>query len=116
VDSVYQDRRKFERFRMTFCVRSIDNATSADYDCLTSDISARGLGVISNRQLILGQCLSVWLTLPDNAEKIHTTGKVVWSTMVELQRYRAGIELDNQDLNPTVLGLRMLRLKLKLMY
>ena len=113
---MHPERRKSERLKLKFCVRSLDIATSAELDCVTYDVSAGGLGTISSEQFGPGQSLDVWLMLPDNAEKIHTRGRVVWSRMVGFRRYRAGIELAKQDLNPTAMGLRVLRLKLKLLY
>ena len=79
----------------------------------THDISAQGLGLITDKKLEPGTCLDLNLQMPDNAEKINRKAKVVWIAVLDSKTNRVGIKLEEQKLNPIALVLRTINYQRK---
>jgi hypothetical protein len=94
-----QDRRMFERFNVNFPVKFLVLDGNKEGLGRIVDISASGGGlIVTKEQLNPTDSLEIWLQIPDNKEPFHTTGKVVWSTMIEPETYRVGVQFDEMDL------------------
>lgn len=103
-----KDRRLFERFTAQFPIRFLAPDSNAEHQALTCDISAKGIGFISNEGLVAGTQLEMWIQIPDKGEPLYTRGQVVWSKISEPERYKTGVDLEKADL----MGLsRCLRVK-----
>lgn len=103
-----QDKRVFARFAKSFPVRFLEANTYTEMEAEATDISAKGIGIVSDRKLIPSVPLELWLDIPDKGEPLYIRGNVVWSKPSGLDRYRCGISFEKADL----LGLaRVLRAK-----
>ncbi len=105
----YDDQRIFARFPARFPLRFLDVDTNMEGGAETSDISAKGLGLVTNGHLQPNSSLEMWLHIPDQGEPLYARGEVVWSKMVEPNKYRSGINLDKADLMGLSRVLRVLR-------
>lgn len=103
-----EDKRIFARFKVDFPLRFLASAFSNEKNARSVDISAKGIGFVSEERLPTHEPLELWLDLSDNAEPIYLRGNVVWSTPFGNNNYRSGINLEKADL----MGLaRVLRAK-----
>ncbi|MCX5702298.1 MAG: PilZ domain-containing protein [Candidatus Omnitrophica bacterium] len=94
-----EDRRLFERFNVNFPVKFVVLDSNKEGTGRVIDISASGGGlIVTAEQLHPPAALEIWLQIPDNKEPFHTTGKVVWSSMIEPETYRVGVQFDQLDL------------------
>jgi len=93
-----EDRRIFERFAVSFPVKLLDTSSGQEREVSTCDVSAKGVGVLMNKQLTPGTPLEVWLKIPDHGEPLYTRGTVAWSKTEKANICRAGIELEKADL------------------
>ena len=88
---------------------AIDDKSNAK----TNDISAEGLGLLTDEELVPGESIQICMQMVDNNEKILVRGKVVWSTMIEPGTYRVGLKLEDSVLNPIPLALRIIKIHRK---
>lgn len=93
-----EDRRIFARFPAAFSLRFLDLNKNWEGLAQTSDISAKGIGIELNEQLVPRTSLELWLNIPDRFGPLYTRGKIIWSKMVKPSKYKAGIELEKADL------------------
>jgi c-di-GMP-binding flagellar brake protein YcgR len=93
----FGDRRNFLRLARILDVKIINLNTNKEARAQTHDISANGIGFITNVQFNTDTSLELWLYIPDSDEPVHTTGKVVWTKMVAPNVYRVGVNLDKID-------------------
>jgi hypothetical protein len=92
------DERIFERVPAKLTIR-YRNLRSKEWGLLqTRDISAKGIGLLSENHLPLNTPLELWLPVPDRGESIYSRGKIVWSKTIWFTKYKAGIKLDRPDL------------------
>ncbi len=102
------DKRVFARFAKRFPVRFLDASTDKEGEAQAWDISAKGIGIVSNSELAANAPLELWLDIPDKSEPLYIRGNVVWSHPTGTDEYRSGISFEKADL----LGLaRVLRIK-----
>ena len=94
----FEDRRIFARFPAKFPLKFLNLSSNAEGQAETYDVSAKGLGLISEERLHPNTPLEMWLNIPDRGEPLYTRGEVVWSNSLEPNKYRIGIELDKADL------------------
>ena len=92
-----EDRRIFERFNARFPLRFLSLGENKEGQAVTQDISAKGIGFVTNEELIPHTPLEMWLQAPDKGEPIYARGEVVWSKMVEPTKYKAGVELEEAE-------------------
>lgn len=93
-----QDRRVFQRFGMDVAVSLLNSYSGEEDSAQTVDVSAKGIGLVTEAQVAQGAPLELWLRLPDRREPLYTRGTVAWSKPFGLNRYRVGVSLDNADL------------------
>lgn len=93
-----EDRRIFQRFNIRFPLNFLNMKTGREGTGQTQDVSAKGIGLVTDQALQPQTPLELWLEVPDKGEPLYTRGEVVWSEMVELDKYRVGINLEKADL------------------
>jgi hypothetical protein len=93
-----QDRRIFARFPASFPLRFIDLHNNQEGEAQTQDFSAKGIGLVANKELNPNVPLEMWLKVPDRGEPLYARGEVVWSKRLEPNKYRVGVELEKADL------------------
>lgn len=92
-----EDRRIFERFPAQMPMRLLDLASGQESRFNTCDVSAKGVGLMGNAQLVQRAPVEVWLEIPDKGEPLYARGEVAWSSKVEPGVWRAGINLEKAD-------------------
>ena len=93
-----QDRRIFARFPVSLPLRFIEPYTNQEGKAQAHDFSAKGVGLVANKELKANVPLEMWLEIPDRGEPLYTRGEVIWSERLEPNKYRAGVKLDKADL------------------
>ena len=96
--SLFKDRRIFERISVEHSLRFLAPQSNNAGLAQTQDISAQGIGLLSEKELLPNTPLEMWLYLPDSDAPFYSRGKVVWSEMVESNKYRVGVGLEKVDL------------------
>ncbi len=91
------DRRVFARFPVNFPLRFLNLEQSKEGEAVTFDISAKGIGIVADKELPVHSDVELWLKVPDNKEPFYTRGEVVWSKMLDTNKCRAGINLERAD-------------------
>jgi hypothetical protein len=94
----FEDRRIFERFETKMPLRFIDLTSSKEGEADLQDVCAKGIGFVSQQELLPQSTVEMWLKVPDKGEPLYVRGKVVWSKAAESSRYRMGVNLERADL------------------
>lgn len=97
-DEEMQDRRIFARFPTEIPLRVLDMNRGREGQAQTQDISAKGIGLLTNEELSPHTPLEMWLEIPDKGEPLYTRGEVVWSKSQGADEYRVGVDLERADL------------------
>ena len=92
------DRRIFERMPVNLSLRFLDLRSYKEHLVQTHDVSAEGIGIVTSEAIPRYTPLEIWLQIPDKGEPLYTRGEVVWSKMIEPDRYRMGVSLEKADL------------------
>lgn len=92
------DRRVFERMAAKLSVRFLDARDDVEAEAESVDISAKGIGIVTNHELQPNDPLELWIKVTDQGEPLYTRGKAAWSKAVRPEQYRVGIELEKADL------------------
>ncbi|MFA5114725.1 MAG: PilZ domain-containing protein [Candidatus Omnitrophota bacterium] len=92
------DKRLFQRVPLRISLRFLNTSTNKWNLVQTEDISARGIGMLTQREVDPETPLEMWLPIPERGETYYTRGKVAWSRRLEPDRYRVGVELNRVDL------------------
>ncbi len=100
------ERRLCPRFPLTLCVNCFDMYSEKKIDGQTKDISAQGLRLISDKPLLAGYKLEIFIKMSDNGEKIYRKGRVIWSNISSQNKYQVGVFFDEKSLNPVPIVLR----------
>jgi len=95
---IKEDRRIFERFKVTLPVNLVDLDAAKESTVETCDVSAKGIGVVGKDCLRVGNRLELWLNIDDGNGAFYTKGSVVWSLQQETGKYRSGILLNKAEL------------------
>ena len=93
----FEDKRVFARFPAKLSMRCLEISTNREVGGLTQDISAKGVGLVTDVNLTPRSAVEVWLDIPDQGEPLYARGEVAWSKEVGLDQYRAGISLEKAD-------------------
>lgn len=93
-----EDRRVFARIASELPLRFLNLNSARESVAKTSDISAKGIGMVIKEELAPRTPLEIWLDMPDKGEPVYTRGEVVWSKKIEPDVYRAGVNLEKADL------------------
>jgi hypothetical protein len=109
----FKERRVFARFPVKILLRYFNLNSLGEAHAQTQDISAKGICLVTREALAEDTPLDIWLQMPDNGEQIYIKGKVVWSNMIEPDKYRVGVNLENTELNPISLALKAIQVRIK---
>ena len=93
-----QDHRIFERFPVHYPVRFLNLDSGNEGAGKTVNVSAKGLGLATDKKLNLHTSLEIWLQMPDKGEPLYIRGKVAWIKAEGLANYHFGVELENAAL------------------
>jgi hypothetical protein len=94
----YKDRRTFERFALNLAVRFFDLYRQQEGEGKTVDISAKGMGLITEKDLDAYTPLEIWIEIPQSVEPFYTRAEVVWSKPISENLTRVGIEFEKANL------------------
>jgi len=94
----FEDRRIFARFPARVAIKYLNLDSNMEGQAETSDISAKGVGFVTNERLHPNTPLEMWLRVPDRGEPLYTRGEVVWSNVGTPNNFRIGVELERADL------------------
>jgi len=97
-ESAMEDRRIFARFNARFPVKFLDLNSGKEGQAQTHDISAKGMGLVSNVPMMPETPLELWIELPDRGEPLYSRGEVVWSSPIRENEYRIGVTLEKANL------------------
>ncbi len=93
------DRRIFARMDAKIGVRFVDSFSGKKGRAETIDVSADGMGFITNENLSKNIPLEVWLDIPDQHEPLYSRAKVTWlRSSSRVGEYRAGVRLEKAEL------------------
>lgn len=109
----FVEKRAFSRFPISISVICFHPALHKPVKTKTHDISAQGLGLITDKKLQPGDSLDLCLEMPDNGEKINRKAVVVWISMIGSNTGRVGIKLEEAKLKPVPLVLRVINYQRK---
>lgn len=93
-----EDRRIFQRFNYRLPARLLDLNTGNEITAETSDVSAKGLGLVLKERVAANTPLEAWLQIPDEGEPLYARGMAVWSKQDSDEQYRIGMDLERADL------------------
>lgn len=111
-ETEFKERRKFRRFVIKVPSTYFEFSLNKGYDTQTNDISAKGIGFISNVELPVKTRIDIWIKPPDQEKQIFARGEVIWSAKTELNKYRLGVTLEDPGIKPLPIVLRMLQAQL----
>lgn len=94
----FQERRIFERTSSKISIRFLDLHTHKWISVKTQNISVRGIGLITDKDLSPHTPLELQLPLPNRVEPYCTKGEVIWSSKIAPNRYKVGVCLERLDL------------------
>lgn len=112
-NSGVKEKRAFTRFSVRILLRYLNLNLNGEMKARTQDISAKGICLATNEPLAIETPLDIWLQMPDTGEEIYARGRVVWSNMIEHNKYRAGVSLENIQLNPIIVALKAIQARIK---
>jgi len=92
------DRRIFARFPAQLPLRYLDISSNQEGEAQTFDLSAKGIGLVTQQQLPEYTPLEIWLRMPVDGKPLYLKGQVVWSKDFEPQGYRVGVELEETQM------------------
>jgi c-di-GMP-binding flagellar brake protein YcgR len=93
-----EDRRIFARFSARMPVRFLDYRENREGTAETADISAKGMSLVTVRDIAAHTLLELWVEVPDKGEPLYTRGEVAWVKQVGPQAYQLGVNLEKADL------------------
>ncbi len=91
----YRDRRFFARFKT--CVDIYGRDRIPERGC-TIDISAQGIGLVSEQEMKVEAPIEICLRFPNSKDEYVASGKVAWSVKLEDNTYRVGVALEKPEL------------------
>jgi Tfp pilus assembly protein PilZ len=107
VDIDFKDRRTFERFSLAIPLSYSKLKDAGKSYILACDISAEGLGIISDNKVAPGSSVCLYLQVPDINKELPISGKVVWFKKLG-NSFRVGLSLDQNELMEVSAILRFL--------
>jgi len=93
----FEDRRMFQRFAVDFPLRFLELNSNKQGQAQTVDISAQGIGLVSDKKLTVHAPLELWLEIPDDRQPMYTRGEVMWTQPAEDNKFRIGINLERVE-------------------
>ncbi|MCM8799401.1 MAG: PilZ domain-containing protein [Candidatus Omnitrophica bacterium] len=94
----FVEHRQYERFKIRLEAKLINLKDKKESSGYTVDLSANGIGLVSNQNFPPDTSLEVRLNNPHNQKSIYMRGRLIWSKPLDESNYRLGIELEDVDL------------------
>ena len=92
------DRRTFERVDTRLPLRFLNPGNGQEGEAETLDISANGIGFVTNSEVAAAVPLEMWLNIPDQHDPFYTRGEVVWSDLSSVTgQRRVGVRLEKAE-------------------
>jgi len=93
------ERRIFARIDSRFPVKFLNTLDGSEGNAATVDISANGLCMVTNKNLVRSTRLELSLKIPDQHTPLYTRGEVVWVLPSEnTAEQRVGVHLEKVEL------------------
>jgi len=89
----FDDRRTFERFKLEFHLSCFQGNSPEKFHLHAHDISAEGMGVISDKKLFPGILVNMSFQIPGINKEFPAQGRVIWSKQVK-NCFMTGITLE----------------------
>lgn len=96
-EKTFSDRRMFERIPANLSLKILDLVLNKEISAKTLDVSANGLGIVTEEKMSPYTSLGLWLQMPNHGQPLYTKGIVIWSKQVEPNKYRSGISLGKPE-------------------
>ncbi|MDD5347211.1 MAG: PilZ domain-containing protein [Candidatus Omnitrophica bacterium] len=93
-----EDKRIFARFPVNLSLRFLDLLSNREGQAQAVDVSAKGIGLMTEAHMRPMTPVELWLKVPDKGDPLYTRGEVVWSEMIGPEKFRTGINLERADL------------------
>ncbi|MFA5349750.1 MAG: PilZ domain-containing protein [Candidatus Omnitrophota bacterium] len=93
-----EDRRIFQRFNYRLGARLLNLNNGNEMAAETSDVSAKGFGLVLKQEVAVNTPLEAWLQIPDTGEPLYARGIAAWSKRDSDNQYRIGMDLERADL------------------
>jgi hypothetical protein len=100
------EKRAFERIPFNFSLKILNLQTSDTNLAETTDMSAMGLGILSERKLFPQTALDIWVKIPTQSEPFYVRGEVAWCQKFSFDKYKAGINFRKPQLLGVARALR----------
>ena len=91
MEAPFKDKRYFTRLLVKLPVKLIRKFSNIESQGETNDISANGVGLITSEDVEPHSHLDLSIQFPDGHDPLCTQGEVVWSKMLEVNKYAVGI-------------------------
>lgn len=92
------DRRIFARFQVDIPAEIEQPQAKKSTVVQCYDISAGGIGFVSDVRIAPQTDLQVRMAIPDSKVPLRTAARVVWIEQIYENKWRSGLEFDNVDL------------------
>ncbi|MFA5089539.1 MAG: PilZ domain-containing protein [Candidatus Omnitrophota bacterium] len=94
-----EDKRVFERIAARFPLRFLNPEDGSAGRAESVDISANGVGFVTDEKLSVNTPIEIWLGIPDERLPLYTRGNVAWSQKLgESGQQQVGVRLDKAEL------------------
>jgi len=87
-----EDKRIFERFSAQFPVKFKDSREDFGAEVFLRDASAEGIRISTKERFFLDDHIDLEVELPDGAEPMVLSGRVVWVKFVNLTLWDLGVQ------------------------
>lgn len=108
-DASYSEKRAFLRYPLNIPVGYMEPYSRTESAALTHDISEEGVCIVSDRPLLQGSSVDIYLRVKDDERKMHRQGRVAWSRIIEPGKYYNGIHIEDAPLDSIDLVLRTIK-------
>lgn len=93
------DRRLFARMNIKFPLKFINTINGNEEAARVVDVSASGVGFVTESSLTMNAPLEMWLHIPDKHVPFYVRGDVAWSSpILEADQQRVGVRFDKAEL------------------
>jgi len=90
-----EDRRIFDRVPVELSLRFLNLWETKEGKAVTTDISAKGVGILTDEPVPSHTALEIWFKVPGRDEPLYTRGEVAWSVeAADNNKFRVGINLE----------------------
>lgn len=93
-----EDRRSFARFFVNLPIKFVQKFSNLSSEGQSIDFSPCGIGMVTPEELKPHSHLDLNVQIPDGHQPLYTQGEVVWSKMIQGNKYAVGVALFKLDL------------------